>query len=178
MISIIHKVFKLFFFLRYRHVFRTYGLHSKLEKPLKIVGGKRISIGDNVTIRSFAYLASAPLTGEEPSLLIDDGAVLGHFNHIYCTKKIIIEKNVLTADKVYIADQSHSYTEVDVPINDQPIKQLKEVVIGEGSWLGENVCVIGCKIGKHCVVGANSVVNKDVPDYCVVAGAPAVIIKR
>ena len=54
----------------------------------------------------------------------------------------------------------------------------QEVQIGEGSWLGENVCVMGVSIGKHCVVGANSVVTKDFPDYCVIVGAPAKIIKR
>lgn len=46
--------------------------------------------------------------------------------------------------------------------------------IGEGSWLEVNVCVMGATIGKHCVVGANSVVIHDIPDYCVVVG----IVKR
>lgn len=50
--------------------------------------------------------------------------------------------------------------------------------IGEGTWLGENVCVIGAKIGKHCVIGANSVVTKDIPDYSIAVGAPARIIKQ
>jgi acetyltransferase-like isoleucine patch superfamily enzyme len=54
----------------------------------------------------------------------------------------------------------------------------RNIRIGEGSWLGEGVAVIGACIGRNCVVGANSVVTKDVPDYCVVAGAPARIIKR
>ena len=52
------------------------------------------------------------------------------------------------------------------------------VEIGEGSWLGENVCVLGTHIGKHCVIGANSVVTKDIPDYSVAVGIPAKVIKR
>ena len=44
--------------------------------------------------------------------------------------------------------------------------------------MGENVCVIGAKIGKQCVIGANSVVIHDIPDYCVAVGSPAKIIKR
>ena len=60
----------------------------------------------------------------------------------------------------------------------QPIKQINTVIVGDGSWLGENVCVIGAKIGKNCVIGANSVVTKDIPDYCVAVGAPAKVIKR
>ena len=51
-------------------------------------------------------------------------------------------------------------------------------MIGEGSWLGEHVCVIGASIGKHCVIGANAVVVHDIPDYSVAVGAPARVIKK
>ena len=53
-----------------------------------------------------------------------------------------------------------------------------EVEIGEGSWIGEGVCVIGAKIGRHCVVGANAVVTKDIPDNTVAVGVPAKVIKK
>ncbi|MEQ3081946.1 hypothetical protein AAAZ65_15260 [Bacteroides cellulosilyticus] len=55
----------------------------------------------------------------------------------------------MTADRVYISDNLHGYEDMSIPIKNQPIIQLGEVVIGEGSWLGENVCVLGAKIGKH-----------------------------
>ena len=51
-------------------------------------------------------------------------------------------------------------------------------MIGTGTWLGENVCVIGAKIGKQSIIAANSVVTKDVPDYCIAAGSPAKVIKQ
>ena len=60
----------------------------------------------------------------------------------------------------------------------QGVGSLSPVVIGEGSWLGENVCVCGAKVGKHCVIGANSVVTTDIPDYCVAVGSPAKVVKR
>ena len=72
----------------------------------------------------------------------------------------------------------HGYEDVNTPINLQPIVQKNTVVIGRGSWIGENVCIIGCSIGKQCVIGANAVVTKNIPDYCVAAGNPAKIIKR
>lgn len=54
-----------------------------------------------------------------------------------------------------------------------------KVIIGEGSWLGTNVVVVGkVRIGKHCVIGANSVVTKDIPDYSVAVGIPAKVIKK
>ena len=147
--------------------------------PLHINGAGNIEIGNRVNIQYKTWLAALPHTGEKECLLkIKDGATIGHFNHIYATKSIIIEENVLTADKVYISDNLHGYADVTTPIKNQPVIQNREVVIGAGSWLGENVCVLGAKIGKQCVVGANSVVTKDVPDYSVVVGIPAKIIKR
>ena len=72
----------------------------------------------------------------------------------------------------------HQYDNPNVPIILQPIKQISPVRIGEGSWLGENVCVIGANIGKHCVIGANSVVTHDIPDYSIAVGVPAKVIKK
>jgi acetyltransferase-like isoleucine patch superfamily enzyme len=78
---------------------------------------------------------------------------------------------------VYISDNQHGYENPDEYILNHYIVQRGSVEIGEGSWLGENVCVIGASIGRHCVIGANSVVTKDIPDYCVAVGSPASVIK-
>ncbi len=102
----------------------------------------------------------------------------GRFSHIYATSKIEIGKKVLMADKVYLSDNLHGHVNVELPVIDQPIEQTKPVIIGDGAWLGENACVIGASVGKNAVVGANSVVTKDIPDYAVAVGAPAYIIKR
>jgi acetyltransferase-like isoleucine patch superfamily enzyme len=159
--------------------FGSFGKRSYLNRPLAIGNPENIFIGNNVTIKYKTWLAARPQTGEPIAiLLIKDSCRIGNFNHIYCTKSITLEENVSTADKVYISDNSHSYEDIKVPIWKQPIKQIDTVVIGEGSWLGENVCVIGAKIGKHSVIGANSVVTKDIPDYSVAVGSPAYIIKR
>jgi acetyltransferase-like isoleucine patch superfamily enzyme len=143
-----------------------------------IEGAENISIGKNVLIQQNTRLAALPLTNAEIcQLIIDDGVYIGYFNHIFATKSIVIEKNVLIADRVYISDNIHDYTNPSVPIKDQKIIQKKEVVIGSGCWIGENVSIIGSSVGKNSVVGANSVVLKDIPDYSVVAGVPAKIIK-
>ena len=84
----------------------------------------------------------------------------------------------MTADRVYISDNLHSYEDVDKPVLEQPVRQIAPVEIGEGTWLGEGVCVIGAKIGKGCVIGANAVVTKDIPDYSVAVGSPAKVIKK
>ena len=165
--------------LRYRMALQTFGRKSQIISPLSLDGKGNMSIGDNVYVGYKTWLAALPLTGEKQCRLeLQDGVTIGHFNHIYATKRIILEKDVLTADRVYISDNLHGYADIHVPIKNQPIVQRGEVVIGEGSWLGENVCVLGARIGKHCVVGANSIVTRDIPDYSVAVGAPAKVIKK
>jgi acetyltransferase-like isoleucine patch superfamily enzyme len=61
---------------------------------------------------------------------------------------------------------------------DQPVISKGPVAIGSGSWLGENVSVLSCRIGRNCVVGANAVVTRDIPDFCVAVGIPARVIRR
>ena len=159
--------------------FNSFKISSFIDKPLRIDGAKNISIGANVIVQYKSWLAAIPLTGEKKcSLVIEDGCIIGHFNHIFVTKSVVLHKKVLTADRVYISDNIHGYGDIYLPIMDQPIVQKNSIEIGEGSWLGENVCVIGASIGKHCVIGANSVVTKDIPDYCVAVGSPARVIKR
>jgi acetyltransferase-like isoleucine patch superfamily enzyme len=146
---------------------------TKLEKP------QNINIGSNVSIGRMSWLAANPLTGKDScSLTIEDGTYIGNFSHIYCTSRIHIGKKVLLADKVYISDNLHSFNNIGIPIIEQPILQLSEVLIDEGAWIGENVCIIGSRIGKNSVIGSNAVVTKSIPDYCVAVGAPAKIIKR
>lgn len=163
----------------YQKDLKSFGENSNIASPLEMLGKKNISIGNNVQIAYKCRLAAVPHT-KSPicELIIKDGCLIGNFNHIYATKRILIEENVLTADRVYISDNLHGYSAINTPILAQPIVQKKEVVIGSGSWLGENVCVIGASIGKNCVVGANSVVINDIPDFCVVVGAPAKVVKR
>lgn len=183
MVNFYLKVKRLFYYLFlypiYRFRFKKIGLKSSILSPLNIDGYSNISIGNYVIIGKKSWIASKPLCeNQTPNLIIEDGCVIGNFNHIYATDEIVIEKNVLTADKVYISDCSHCFEDISTPILKQPIKQLSRVRIGEGSWIGENVCIMGASVGKGCVIGANSVVNKDIPDYSVAVGIPARVIRR
>jgi acetyltransferase-like isoleucine patch superfamily enzyme len=79
---------------------------------------------------------------------------------------------------VYITDQNHVYADVERPIADQyPAED--PVVIGSGCWLGTGAIILpGARIGRNVAVAAGSVVRGDVPDFCVVAGAPARVVRR
>jgi acetyltransferase-like isoleucine patch superfamily enzyme len=114
-----------------------------------------------------------------PKLIIGDHAAIGMDATISAAAKIIIEEYVFTARNVYISDHGHEFHDVSIPIASQGIRKIAPVLIGRHSWLGQNVVILpGVTIGRHCVIGANSVVTKDVPEYSVVAGAPARIIER
>jgi len=163
----------------YRFTFKKYGRHSLVLSPIAVDGKNNISIGSHVYIQEYSWLGALPISGQaQAELVIADGCTIGHSNHIYSTGSIIIEKDVLTADRVYISDNLHSYDNPSVPVQYQPVRHIGNVRIGEGSWIGENVCIIGASVGKHCVIGANAVVTKDIPDYSVAAGIPAKVIKR
>lgn len=159
--------------------FGRFGRGSVILKARSIEGIRRIQIGDRVYIADGAVLAAVPHTGE-PSceLIIGDGCILYRDVHVYATYSIVFEEEVGLAANVYVADNSHVFTDKELPIIEQGITQLRPVRIGRGSWLGQNVCVIGASIGKGCVIGANSVVLSDVPDYCVAVGAPARVVRQ
>ena len=168
----------IFLFPFYKLKMGKIGSGSRMVKP-KIDGKKNIYIGSKVFVNHQVWLACLPLTGNKNCrLTIGDGTYIGRFCHLYATSKIDIGVKVLIADRVYIADNLHEFSDIKVPVIDQGVRQTNEVRIGDGAWLGENVSVIGASVGKQSVIGANSVVTKDIPDYCIAVGAPARIIKR
>jgi len=159
--------------------FGSFGRRSSLLRPRGIEGIGRIHIGAGVYIADAALLAAVPYTGAAAcELQIGDGCSLGRNNHIYATSSVIFEPEVLTANNVYVSDSAHEYRDPTQSILHQPVQQLGPVRIGRGSWLGQNVCVIGASVGAGCVIGANAVVLADIPDNCVAVGSPARVVRR
>ena len=80
---------------------------------------------------------------------------------------------------MYVTDQNHGYEDLDLPIGTQMWKN-EPVSIGSGSWLGHGAIVLpGSRIGRHVVIAAGAVVaGIEVPDYSVVAGVPARVVRR
>ena len=161
--------------LVYKWQFKKIGFRSMIVNPIEIENAHNIVIGNRVYIGKYSWLYAGK---EKGSIDIKDGSQIGHFFHIVALEKVVIERDVLVADKVFISDSSHNYMDVKKPVLYQDVLLLSHVSIGEGSWLGENVCVCGASIGKHCIIGANSVVTKDIPDYCVAVGSPAKVVKK
>jgi acetyltransferase-like isoleucine patch superfamily enzyme len=129
------------------------------------------------------------LLGEEgdhsKKLIIGKNCKLGDNVHIVANEKVTIGDNCLMASKIFISDTSHGeyskvtiYSSPAIPPDERPL-YMKPVSIGNNVWIGENVCILlGVKIGNGCIIGANSVVNRDIPDNCIVAGSPAKVLKQ
>ena len=79
----------------------------------------------------------------------------------------------------FVGDYDHEYEDIKTPIWQQPLRNIKPVLIKQAAWIGtkSTICA-GVTIGKGCVIGANSVVTKDVPDYSLAVGVPAKVIKK
>ena len=115
---------------------------------------------------------------KDPVISIGSGSYIGRSVHIVAVNRIDIKDNVAMADKVYITDNAHNYEDINTLMKEQEILDFGPVVIGENTWLGENSCIMGASIGKHCVIGVNSVVKSDIPDYSIAVGSPARVIKQ
>lgn len=172
------RFYRLIFFFAYRGKFKGLGFGSALFRPFRVNGHADILIGRKTIFQRGIWLYCQGINSKHASLSIGDGCAFGYNNHITAVRRVVIGNNVLTANNVYISDNLHGYEDITVPVMHQPIKFKREVSIGDGSWIGENVCVIGAHIGKNCVIGANAVVSSDIPDYSVAVGIPAKVIKQ
>lgn len=89
-----------------------------------------------------------------------------------------IGDNVMMGRWVNIMTNSHETSRVDIPMNAQGNKPRRKVTIGSDVWIGNRVTILpGVTIGNGVIIGAGAVVTKDIPDYAVVGGVPARIIK-
>jgi len=160
--------------------FAKFGKKSALMLPIRISGEERIEIGEDVYIGSGSWLQVLP-DGDNKStaIFIGNGTSIAGLCVISAVRHVIIENNVLIARNVYISDHMHKYTNINLPVLLQGLDKIAPVQIRRGAWIGQNVVICpGVTIGIGSVIGANSVVNKDVPDFCVAVGSPANVIKE
>lgn len=161
------------------HAWASFGPYSEIGSPtVSIVHPECIHVGSFVKIGSHAVIeALVPERGV--GVTIEDGAYIGHFTRITAVGQVHIAEEALIADRVYISDTGHIYEDVTQPIKRQGLRDGRRVEIGRGAWLGIGAVVVGnVRVGENAVVAANTVVREDVPDFTVVAGNPAQVVRR
>ena len=160
--------------LCYTPFFGKFGLPSYLGKPIFLKGIRYVFIGKKVRI--FPHLRMETLAGG--SIHIKDDVVISQNVHITSAGTLEIGKSSLILANVFITNIDHDYTEIGAHVVKQKIL-VKETKIGDNCFIGMGAAIMaGTILGKQCIVGANSVVRGVFPDYCVIVGSPAQIVKR
>ncbi len=166
----------------YRPCFGHIGKGSIIRKPLLIRNAKAIFIGDRCSIRDHGRIEviSSPNT-HDVRLEIGDGSTMEQGAHIVCQHRVTIGRNVTIGPRCLIMDTLHPHEDIDTSgsIGARIGPPTNFVEICEQAFLGVGVAVMpNVRIGKHCIIGANSVVTKSLPDYSICVGSPARVVKR
>ena len=171
-------IFKIFWILRgliYKPFFGKFGFPSYIGKPIFIGNFKRIFIGKRVRIFPGARIE---VIGNNASIVFEENISIGQNLHITSASQLLVGKNTTILESVMITNIDHDYQEIDKHILEQK-HIISETKIGENCFIGYGAVIqAGTILGKQCIVGANAVVRGHFPDYCVIVGVPARIVKR
>nr|WP_216647342.1 acyltransferase [Chitinophaga sp. SYP-B3965] len=139
--------------------FRTF-----LASRIILRAGKHIKIGKNVHFGSGKNVEIGDYTGLNTNCWIGNDTIIG--------------SDVMFGPDVSILSGGHNFERIDIPMREQGATPRRPVVIGDDVWIGTRVIILpGVHVGSHSIIGAGSVVTKDVPEYAIVAGNPATIKK-
>lgn len=154
--------------------------------PVHFIGGKYIRVGKQVSLGRHACINAIyrwDNCGQEftPKVVLGDHVVIAPFTRIGCINRVEIGEWTTTGQRVYITDHTHgdvSYEQLNLPPRHRPLYSKGPVIIGAYVHIGEGACIMpGVTIGDHSVIGAGSVVTRDIPPYSVAAGSPARVLK-
>lgn len=164
----------------YKMLFKSMGLKSVIKNPL-LLTPEFITVGNNIFIWDDARIegvSSYAYKNFNPHIVLEDGVTIQQRCHITAADTLVICKNTTILFDVLITNIDHEYKDINLPVGNQPLI-VKKTEIGENCFIGSGAKIqAGTILGKHCVVGANAVVRGKFPNYCVIVGVPARIIKR
>ena len=152
------------------HLPVSYDHGGRIGQQLRAICAKRFCpyIGKEVNIEKGAMITSLTEVGDHSGVGIN-AKLHG---------KVVIGKDVMMGPDVVIHTRNHAFTSTDTPMRKQGFDAEKTVFIGDDVWIGERVIILpGIHVGTGSILGAGAVVTKDVPDYAIVGGNPAHVLK-
>jgi len=137
-----------------------------------------LKIGDNVKIGSYTIIAcSGSLKHLGIGIEIGDNSGVGDHCFFGAAGGIKIGNNVIMGQNIRFHSEGHNFDKLDIPIKQQGVTN-KGITIGDDCWIGSGAVFLdGVQVGEGCVIGANTLVNKNVPSYSVAVGNPVKIVK-
>ena len=145
----------------------------------------RLNIGNRVLIRKdvhFGISHPQALEKGEPVIVLGDDCALHRRVQISARNCVHLGRGVILSASVLVMDHNHAFEDPSRPIREQGITEGGNIRIGDGCWIGHGAAIICGRgdlvLGKNCVVGANAVVTRSFPEYSVIVGNPARVVKR
>lgn len=155
------------------------GLNCFIDKTVYTLGWNNISIGNNCIIGEYSWLNLNYRSGSFKHIKISNNCYLGKRTTISSGKEIIIKDFCLLGDDCKLLGSQHIYDDPMEHYASSGVTNTSVIILGTNVWLGTMVCIIGnVKIGHGSIIGANSVVTKNIPPFSIAVGNPAKIIKR
>lgn len=167
-------------FLR-RPFFGRIGHRSYIRKPRSLVSPRYVFIGDRTRIHEDATLYAVRRYGTESHsgrICIGNNVFLNYGVNLTAADEMVIEDDVTFGWNVSIIDFDHDFSRKRGSVIDAPLRVRGATRICSGTWVGANSMIRGgIRIGRDCVIAANSVVLHDVPDGYIVGGNPAKLLR-
>jgi acetyltransferase-like isoleucine patch superfamily enzyme len=154
-----------------RRAFARWPLHGNV---LEMLREGRLELGDGVLFEPNVWLTAAG----SARIRIGEGTFLNMGVQVASFELVEIGAHCMFANGCFVTDADHRFDDPDKPVPWQGFTTKGPTRIGDNVWCGANVVVTsGVTVGERCVIGANSVVNRDLPAFSIAVGAPAKVVK-
>jgi acetyltransferase-like isoleucine patch superfamily enzyme len=138
----------------------------------KGTGNRGIDVGRGVFLGRGTILSC-----KDGDITIGDHGNFGFHCEVFSGSSVVVGRHGLFAAQAYLVGGGHQFDSPGVAVIEQP-RSSRGIVLGDDVWLGAGVKVLdGVRIGSHVVVGANAVVNSDLPEGAIAAGVPARVLR-
>ncbi len=166
-----HNRVRLHYELAARQAFAKGPLHGNV---LEMLREGRLELGPHVLFEPDVWLtAAAP-----GRIRIGEGTFLNIAVQVAAMDLVDIGAYCMFANGCFITDANHRFDDPGKPVPWQGFTSKGPTRVGDNVWCGANVVITsGVTVGERCVIGANSVVTRDLPPFSIAAGAPAAVLK-
>lgn len=175
----IKKVYYKLLYLLKKQKYKNIGKKTYIDKSVHIIGLKNIRIGTNNIISDDTWLNVNDRTEGKIGIEIGNNCYIGKRNFFNSSAKITLKDYFMSGINCSLLGSDHLIDEPLKPYIHTGTTNDTSIYIGTNVWFGANVTVIGdVKIGHGSIIGANSLVLKDIPPFSIAVGNPAKVIKR